>query len=359
MDDTGAQQATPLVHDGVMYLPNPRGVIQALDAATGDLIWEYRPARRRHPRRHGPRRRRADGHSASRAAARRGGGDTGRGIQRNIAIFGDQIFGTTNDAHIVALDARTGKLVWDVDGCRREAGLRVHVRSDRRARQGDRRHDRMQPLQGRRLLHQRPRRGHGQRAVAHVDDRPPGRARRRHVGRSAAAVPRRRRRVDSRAATIPRREPRLLGHGAGQAVGARRARHRWRRALHELDARARSRHRKDEVVLPAHPGETQDMDEVFENILIDVGGRQVAVQDGQAGDSVAARSQDRRIHPRHRSRLPEHPRRRSADRQGDVSARARSRRWASEIDLCPSTAGFKSWRAMAFSPQTQRALSCR
>ena len=40
MDDTGSQQATPLVHDGVMYLPNPRGVIQALDAATGTLLWE-------------------------------------------------------------------------------------------------------------------------------------------------------------------------------------------------------------------------------------------------------------------------------------------------------------------------------
>ena len=36
MDDTGAQETTPLVYDGVMYLPNPRGVIQALDAATGD-----------------------------------------------------------------------------------------------------------------------------------------------------------------------------------------------------------------------------------------------------------------------------------------------------------------------------------
>src|SRR5229473_2248041 len=43
MENTGAQEATPLVHDGIMYLPNPRGVIQALDAATGDLIWEYRP----------------------------------------------------------------------------------------------------------------------------------------------------------------------------------------------------------------------------------------------------------------------------------------------------------------------------
>src|SRR5258708_34589294 len=43
LDDTGAQEATPLVYDGVMYMPSPRGVIQALDAATGDLIWEYRP----------------------------------------------------------------------------------------------------------------------------------------------------------------------------------------------------------------------------------------------------------------------------------------------------------------------------
>jgi len=43
MDSTGAQEAVPLVHDGIMYLPNPHGVIQALDAATGDLLWEYRP----------------------------------------------------------------------------------------------------------------------------------------------------------------------------------------------------------------------------------------------------------------------------------------------------------------------------
>ena len=40
MED-GAQESTPLVYDGVMYLPNPHGVIQALDAASGDLIWEY------------------------------------------------------------------------------------------------------------------------------------------------------------------------------------------------------------------------------------------------------------------------------------------------------------------------------
>src|SRR5258708_22658404 len=91
MDDTGANEATPLVYDGIMYLPNPRGVIQALDAATGDLIWQYRPQ----------------------APSVEAGSDASRGIQRNVAIYGDKIFGTTGDAHLIALDAQTGKLVWD------------------------------------------------------------------------------------------------------------------------------------------------------------------------------------------------------------------------------------------------------
>ena len=38
----GLQQGTPLVYDGAMYMPNPRDIIQAIDAATGDLIWEHR-----------------------------------------------------------------------------------------------------------------------------------------------------------------------------------------------------------------------------------------------------------------------------------------------------------------------------
>ena len=44
----GSNQGTPLVYDGVMYMPNPGDVIQALDAVTGDLRWEYRrdPPRR-------------------------------------------------------------------------------------------------------------------------------------------------------------------------------------------------------------------------------------------------------------------------------------------------------------------------
>src|SRR5262245_66354290 len=99
MDDPGAQQPTPLVYDGVMYLPNPRGVIQALDGATGDLIWEYRPGATPTPP---PVSGRGGGEQSEipRLAQRPtvAGGDTGRGIQRNLAIYGERIFGTTHAA---------------------------------------------------------------------------------------------------------------------------------------------------------------------------------------------------------------------------------------------------------------------
>src|SRR5262245_17249050 len=92
MDDTGANEATPLVYDGIMYLPNPRGVIQALDAATGDLIWQYRPQISRPP---APQ---AAGGGEQSVIPRLGQGSAaagdGRGIQRNVAIYDDKIFAT-------------------------------------------------------------------------------------------------------------------------------------------------------------------------------------------------------------------------------------------------------------------------
>jgi alcohol dehydrogenase (cytochrome c) len=76
---TGADEATPLVYNGVMYLPSPSG-IQAVDAATGDFIWELK----------------------------RGGV-----ARRNLAIYGDNIYAGTAEAHLIAVNAATGKLVWD------------------------------------------------------------------------------------------------------------------------------------------------------------------------------------------------------------------------------------------------------
>src|SRR5215475_16185945 len=111
MDDTGANEATPLVYNGIMYLPNPRGVIQALDAATGDLIWQYRPqiARSSTPAPAGG----GEQTAIPRLAQGNAAAGEGRGIQRNVAIYGDKLFATTGDAHIVAIDARTGEKVWD------------------------------------------------------------------------------------------------------------------------------------------------------------------------------------------------------------------------------------------------------
>ncbi|MGH9147502.1 MAG: pyrroloquinoline quinone-dependent dehydrogenase [Vicinamibacterales bacterium] len=82
----GNMEATPLVYDGVMYLPNPGDLIQAIDAVTGDLIWEYQ-------------RKLAEG-------AR-------RSTKRNIAIHGNSIISTSSHNHVFALDAQTGALQWE------------------------------------------------------------------------------------------------------------------------------------------------------------------------------------------------------------------------------------------------------
>ena len=87
----GSQQGTPLVYDGVMFMPNPRDVIQAIDAVTGDLIWEYR-------------RERPDDLEDFVPIA---------SANRNIAIYGNLIIDTSSDDHVFALDAATGRLVWE------------------------------------------------------------------------------------------------------------------------------------------------------------------------------------------------------------------------------------------------------
>jgi alcohol dehydrogenase (cytochrome c) len=91
--ETGINQATPLVYNGVMYLGNPGDVIQAIDASNGDLMWEYRhplPPIAQFPATHGQR-------------------------KRSIALYGDRIYTVTWDNHVVALDARTGEQVWQTD----------------------------------------------------------------------------------------------------------------------------------------------------------------------------------------------------------------------------------------------------
>src|SRR5215471_12706673 len=78
-------EATPLVVDGIMYTTQPPNDIVALDAATGRIFWVY--------------------NYAPAAAARP---CCGR-INRGLAILGDTLFMGTIDAHLVAVDAKTGR----------------------------------------------------------------------------------------------------------------------------------------------------------------------------------------------------------------------------------------------------------
>ena len=88
----GSQQGTPLAYDGVLYMPNPRDVIQAIDATTGDLLWEHR---REVPE---------------------NVGDSGLVTNnRNIAIYGTLIIDTSIDDHVFALDANTGEMAWETE----------------------------------------------------------------------------------------------------------------------------------------------------------------------------------------------------------------------------------------------------
>lgn len=82
----GRTQETPLAHDGVLFIQNADQTIQALDGATGNLIWEYQ-------------------YELPDDVAPRG--------IRNKAIYEDKLIVATRDAHLIALDVRTGQLVWD------------------------------------------------------------------------------------------------------------------------------------------------------------------------------------------------------------------------------------------------------
>ena len=76
-------ESTPLVYNGIMYVPNSGDVIQAYDAKSGELLWEYK---------------------------RPSGGSM---RNRTMAIWGTTLLDASGDNQIYAIDAQTGKLVWE------------------------------------------------------------------------------------------------------------------------------------------------------------------------------------------------------------------------------------------------------
>ena len=88
----GRQEGTPLAYDGILYMPQASDVIEAIDAVTGDLIWQHR---RNLP---------DDVYDFVGGNARN---------NRNIAIHGRFIINTSDDNYAFALDAETGEIAWE------------------------------------------------------------------------------------------------------------------------------------------------------------------------------------------------------------------------------------------------------
>ena len=93
MADVGIQETAPLMHAGLLFLQTNDNIVQAVDARSGDLVWEYRPSLTPVPADHGYQR------------------YQGRRQKNSIALYQDTVVLTTADARIVILDARNGKLL--------------------------------------------------------------------------------------------------------------------------------------------------------------------------------------------------------------------------------------------------------
>ncbi|HTP34041.1 MAG TPA: PQQ-dependent dehydrogenase, methanol/ethanol family [Candidatus Acidoferrales bacterium] len=90
VDETDTVETSPIVVDGTLYVTEPPGTVEALDGVTGRTLWRYR---RELPR-------------DLRLCCGK--------VNRGLAILGDSLYYATTDAHLIALDARTGALRWDV-----------------------------------------------------------------------------------------------------------------------------------------------------------------------------------------------------------------------------------------------------
>jgi alcohol dehydrogenase (cytochrome c) len=88
----GHQEGTPLVHNGVLYFPGPGDNIQAIDAKSGEVLWQHR---RELPK------------------------DLGEYLpffetNRNLALYGDLLIARGSDDFIYAVNAQTGELAWEI-----------------------------------------------------------------------------------------------------------------------------------------------------------------------------------------------------------------------------------------------------
>ncbi|NNU79928.1 PQQ-binding-like beta-propeller repeat protein [Halovulum dunhuangense] len=94
LPELGRQESAPLYHDGILFVATNNNHVEALDAVTGDLIWRYMHERPEF----------SGGYHNNQAMRQK----------NSIALWGDKVIMTTVDAKLMALDAMTGQVAWEV-----------------------------------------------------------------------------------------------------------------------------------------------------------------------------------------------------------------------------------------------------
>ncbi|MFB3107682.1 MAG: PQQ-binding-like beta-propeller repeat protein, partial [Pseudomonadales bacterium] len=93
MGTNRAQEATPIVVDGIMFFTSAWSRVFAMEATTGEIVWTYDPE--------------VPGEVGRRACC-----DV---VNRGVAVYKGRVYVGSLDGRLIALDAATGSLVWEVD----------------------------------------------------------------------------------------------------------------------------------------------------------------------------------------------------------------------------------------------------
>lgn len=91
LDTARGQEATPLMHDGVLYVSTAWSMVKAYDAKTGALKWSYDP--------------KVPKETLVRACC--------DAVNRGVALYGDKVYVAALDGRLIALDQKTGKVAWE------------------------------------------------------------------------------------------------------------------------------------------------------------------------------------------------------------------------------------------------------
>src|SRR6185436_20852035 len=100
LPDEMALEATPLAIAGKLYFTGSLSQVYAVDAATGTLLWQYNPEVWNHMPQHMRK---------------------GMAVNRGAAYADGRLFVGTLDGRLIALDAKTGKLLWSTETIAAEA----------------------------------------------------------------------------------------------------------------------------------------------------------------------------------------------------------------------------------------------